>query len=55
MPMLSILQVCPKGCWHGQTGLITNKSIIVEKLLGACHGIVCEVNGDLCPKGHCSF
>lgn len=53
--MLSVLEFCPKMCWHGQPDLITSKSIIVEKLLGACHGIVCEVNEDLFPKGHCSF
>lgn len=50
--MLSILQVCPKVCWCDQPDLTSSKRIIVEKLLGACHGIVCAVNEDLFPPGH---
>lgn len=42
-------------CWCGQPDLITSKRIIVEKLLGACHGIVCAVNEDLFPKGRCAL
>lgn len=53
--MLSILQICPEVCWHGQPDLKTSKRIIVEKLLSACPGIVCVVNEDLFPKGHCAL